>query len=162
MKNMKQNISIRDDIIFNLKNEIFKNNNNTEKDLNNIIENTIQEKKEKEKEKIEEILKNNNLNLEENKIETNSEINNVENIDNINPKEFEKKILHEKENIKKSIEKEEIDEKNNIKITNDSFSLINNLKYSQNNNKNNINENIIKEKFEENISSKNDNRKKIN
>ncbi len=98
MKNMKQNISIRDDIIFNLKNEIFKNNNNTEKDLNNIIENTIQEKKEKEK--IEEKLKNN---LEENKIETNSEINNVENIDNINPKEFEKKILHEKENIKKSI-----------------------------------------------------------
>ena len=159
MKNMKQNISIRDDIIFNLKNEIFKNNNNTEKDLNNIIENTIQEKKEKEKEKIEEILKNNNLNLDENKIETNSEINNVENIDNINPKEFEKKILHEKENIKKSIEKEEIDEKNNIKITNDSFSLINNLKYSQNNNKNNINENIIKEKFEENISSKNDNQK---
>ena len=144
IKSMQQNILKRDKIIFNIRKEIFKKDN-----LEGINYDNFDDFQEEEKIDIKHEIKENGFSIIE-KNEINKEL-----------KDFERpKNQNINEDIKEYSSEQKDDKSEKI---NDSFNNINNLEETQNininRNQNDIDKNLIEEKFEQNIPQKN---KKLN
>ena len=142
MKSMKQNISKRDKIIFNIRQKVFNNEN-----IEEINDDDFKGLENDEKFYNEDENKGyNNLNLEKKEITINKELKEVENIKNQNLKAHDEISTQRNNDIKdyKTEIKDDRDEN-----MNDSFNKINNLKDSQNMNisinQNGINVNLGKD-----------------
>ena len=149
-KNLQQNNIKRDKIIFNLRKEVFKNENIEKINDDNFI---TFEKEEKNDEKDEDNIYN-DLNFNNNEIIINKEIKDVEYINNSNLNDKEKKLKKKNDDIKEYMSGQNDDEHEKI---NDSFGGVNNLKDSQkiNLNQNGIYSNLTDEKYGKTISPNN-------